>query len=78
MTVFFTTHYMEEADKVAQKIAIIDRGKIIVEGTSAELKEKTKTSSLEEAFLVLTGTTIREESASAVDRMRMRRRFRRH
>ena len=77
MTVFFTTHYMEEADKVAQKIAVIDRGKIIAQGTPAELKEKTKTSSLEEAFLALTGTTIRQESASVIDRMRMKRRFRR-
>ncbi len=77
MTVFFTTHYMEEADKVAQKIAIIDHGKIIVQGTSAELKEKTKTSSLEEAFLGLTGTAIRQESANIIDRMRMRRRFHR-
>ena len=77
MTVFFTTHYMEEADKVAQKIAVIDHGKIIAKGTSAELKEKTKTSSLEEAFLDLTGTAIRQESASTIDRMRMRRRFRR-
>ena len=77
MTVFFTTHYMEEADKVAQKIAIIDHGKIIAKGTSAELKEKTKTSSLEEAFLALTGTTIRQESANIIDRMRMRRRVHR-
>jgi len=77
MTVFFTTHYMEEADKVAQKIAVIDHGKIIAQGTSAELKEKTKTSSLEEAFLALTGTTIRQESANIIDRMRMRRRVHR-
>ncbi len=77
MTVFFTTHYMEEADKVAQKIAVIDHGKIIAQGTSAELKEKTKTSSLEEAFLGLTGTAIRQESANVIDRMRMRRRFHR-
>jgi ABC-2 type transport system ATP-binding protein len=73
MTVFLTTHYMEEADKVARMIAIIDRGKIIAQGTSAELKERTQTTTLEDAFLELTGTTIREESADAVDRMRIRR-----
>ncbi len=43
MTIFFTTHYMEEAEKIAQKIAIIDHGKIITQGTSAELKQNTKT-----------------------------------
>lgn len=74
MTVFFTTHYMEEAEKIADEVAVIDRGKIIAEGTPDELKEKTKTKSLEEAFLSLTGTTIRDEEVGAVDQMRMRRR----
>lgn len=72
-TVFFTTHYMEEADRVAQKIAIIDEGKIVASGTSSDLKQKTNTTSLEDAFLNLTGHDIREEKASSVDRMRMRR-----
>ena len=75
MTVFLTTHYMEEADKIARTIAIIDHGKIVAQGSSAELREKTKTTSLEEAFLKLTGTTIREESAGAIDRMRMGRKL---
>jgi len=76
MTVFFTTHYMEEAEKVAQKIVIIDHGKIISQGTTADLTEKTNTHSLEEVFLNLTGTTIREEEVNNLDRMRMRRRIR--
>lgn len=77
-TIFFTTHYMEEADRIAQRIAIIDHGKIIASGTSQELKEQTSTESLEEAFLALTGETIREESASSTDHMRtMRRMWRR-
>ena len=62
VTVFFSTHYMEEAEKVADKIAIIDHGQIIIQGTAKELEEKTNTNSLEEAFLSLTGKTIREES----------------
>ena len=41
ITVFFTTHYMEEAERIAQRIAIIDHGKIIASGTAAELKAKT-------------------------------------
>lgn len=70
MTVFFTTHYMEEADKIAQRIAIIDHGKIIAVGTSKKLQEQTKTKSLEEAFLALTGNVIREDEASSVDQFR--------
>lgn len=70
ITVFLTTHYMEEADKVANRIAVIDHGKIVALGSSTELKEKTHTSSLEDAFLALTGTTIRDEKASAADAMR--------
>jgi ABC-2 type transport system ATP-binding protein len=75
MTVFFTTHYMEEAERVAGKIAIIDHGKIVAKGTPTELKQNTKTASLEDAFLALTGTTIREEEANVSDHMRMRRRI---
>jgi ABC-2 type transport system ATP-binding protein len=75
-TVFFTTHYMEEAEKIAQRIAVIDHGKIISIGTDEELKKQTNTASLEEAFLALTGSSIREENASSVDRMRMHRRAR--
>jgi ABC-2 type transport system ATP-binding protein len=73
-TVFFTTHYMEEAEKIAQRIAVIDHGKIIAIGSPEELKSNTHTGTLEEAFLELTGKTIRDESAGVSDQMRMRRR----
>lgn len=73
ITVFFTTHYMEEAERVAQEIAIIDHGKIINTGTSTQLKKQTKTNTLEDAFLALTGRQIREEEFSATDHLRMRR-----
>jgi len=77
-TIFFTTHYMEEAERIAGRIAIIDHGKIISRGSSEELKQQTGTASLEGAFLALTGKTIREETGSAKDRMRaMRRMWRR-
>jgi ABC-2 type transport system ATP-binding protein len=70
VTVFLTTHYMDEAERVAQRIAIIDHGRIVAQGTAAELKQQTGTDSLEHAFLALTGTTIRDESADAADHMR--------
>ncbi len=75
ITIFFTTHYMEEAEKIAQRIAIIDHGKIVAEGNVEKLKSMTTTSSLEEAFIKLTGQAIRQEEASPLDRMRMRLRF---
>ena len=70
ITVFFTTHYMEEADKNAERVAIIDHGKIIASGTGEELKKQTGTQTLEDAFLKLTGDTIRDEGANAVDALR--------
>jgi ABC-2 type transport system ATP-binding protein len=70
VTVFLTTHYMDEAERVAQRIAIIDHGKIVAQGTPQELKQQTSTDSLEHAFLALTGATIREEEATSTDQMR--------
>lgn len=70
VTVFLTTHYMDEADRVAQRIAVIDHGKVVAIGSPRELKEQTEKESLEEAFLALTGTRIRDESAGSVDQMR--------
>ena len=70
VTVFLTTHYMDEAEKVADRIAIIDHGKIVAQGSPDELKTQTETDSLEGAFLKLTGSTIRDERADASDQMR--------
>ncbi len=70
VTVFLTTHYMDEAERVAHRIAIIDHGRIVAQGTAQELKAQTGTDSLEAAFLALTGSTIRDDKASNADQMR--------
>ena len=75
ITVFFTTHYMDEAERYAKQIAVIDHGKIVAEGTVASLKKKTKKKSLEEAFIELTGHEMRDEAAGAIDFMRQGRRM---
>jgi ABC-2 type transport system ATP-binding protein len=70
VTVFLTTHYMDEADRVAHRIGVIDHGKLVAQGTPSEIKQQTGTASLEDAFLALTGSTIRDESAGSADQMR--------
>jgi ABC-2 type transport system ATP-binding protein len=70
VTVFLTTHYMDEAERVAHRIAIIDHGRIVAQGSAAELKQQTATDSLEGAFLALTGSTIRDERADAAEQLR--------
>ena len=74
MTIFFTTHYLGEAEAVAQRIAIIDHGKIVASGTTEELKQQTGTANLEDAYLKLTGTQVRDETldSTAGNRERFR------
>ncbi|MCL5438780.1 MAG: ATP-binding cassette domain-containing protein [Patescibacteria group bacterium] len=78
ITVFFTTHYMEEAENIAQRVAIIDHGKIVAKETPEQLKKLTKSTSLEKAFLALTGKKIRDEEVTGQDIMRNHRRMWRH
>jgi ABC-2 type transport system ATP-binding protein len=71
VTVFLTTHYMDEAERVAGRIAVIDHGRIVAQGSPRELMGQTGSDSLEQAFLKLTGTRIRDEEGSAgMERMR--------
>lgn len=72
VTIFFTTHNMEEVERYANKIAIIDHGKIIEQGTPAEITQKAGAESIEDAFIKLTGHNIRAEATNAAkDRMRI-------
>jgi ABC-2 type transport system ATP-binding protein len=59
-TVILTTHYMEEAQELCDRVGIIDHGKLIALGTPVELMEKYSARQLEDVFLQLTGRNIRE------------------
>ena len=58
MTVFLTTHYMEEADQLSQRVAFLDRGRLVALDTPARLKAvhgKDEKTTLEDIFIQLTG-----------------------
>lgn len=60
-TVILTTHYMEEAEELCDRVGIIDHGKLIALGTPKELIAKNHVKNLEEVFIQLTGRKMREE-----------------
>jgi len=55
-----TTHYIEEAEALSDRVGIIDYGKLIELGTPQELMEKYETKNLEQVFLKITGRRILE------------------
>ena len=75
LTVFFTTHYMEEAERVADLVAIVDHGTIVSQGSPQHIIARAETANLEDAFIKLTGKKIREEEAGAIDSLRMQRKM---
>lgn len=60
-TIFLTTHYMEEAEDLCNRVGIIDHGKLIALDTPRELIVNNKVTNLEEVFIKFTGRKIREE-----------------
>jgi lipooligosaccharide transport system ATP-binding protein len=60
VTLILTTHYMEEADRICDRLAIVDDGRIVAEGSPAELKERYSQQTLEGVFLHITGHGLRE------------------
>ena len=58
-TVVLTTHYMEEAEELCDRVGIIDRGKLIAEGSPEALIAEHQVKNLEELFIKLTGRNIR-------------------
>jgi len=59
-TIILTTHYIEEAEALSDRVGIIDYGKLIELGTPKELMEKYETKNLEQVFLKITGRRILE------------------
>ncbi len=54
ITILLTTHYLEEAEALADRIGIMSRGRMQIIGSASEIKEKTGKVTLEDAFLALT------------------------
>jgi ABC-2 type transport system ATP-binding protein len=63
-TVVLTTHYLEEADALADRLCVIDAGQVIAEGVPAELKQAHHAATLDEVFLELTGRSLRDGGAA--------------
>src|SRR6266571_3966079 len=72
-TILLTTHYMDEAERLCERVAIVDHGHVIAMGTPSELIEtigsqhqpppvqRTTSATLEDVFVVLTGRTLRDD-----------------
>jgi lipooligosaccharide transport system ATP-binding protein len=60
VTLIVTTHYMEEADRICDRLVIMDDGRIVAAGSPAELRERYGQATLEGVFLEITGHSLRE------------------
>jgi ABC-2 type transport system ATP-binding protein len=64
-TVVLTTHYLDEADCLADHLWVMDHGEIIAQGTPAQLKADHLGDSLDSVFLSLTGRSLRDTEVEA-------------
>lgn len=64
MTIFLTTHFMDEAEQLCERIAIMDKGQIVTMGSPEELKKKHSANNLEEVFLKTTGSNLANEEVN--------------
>jgi ABC-2 type transport system ATP-binding protein len=67
VTIFLTTQYLEEADRLADKVGLLDGGLLVAEGTPAQLKEKAGGETLDDVFLALTGHPATPEANPETD-----------
>ncbi|MFG2722986.1 ABC transporter ATP-binding protein [Streptomyces sp. NPDC048416] len=68
-TVFLTTHYLDEADALADRLVIVDKGAVVAEGTSTDLKTRyagRPDASLQDAFLAITGRSATPQESTPV------------
>ncbi|MFD7162258.1 ABC transporter ATP-binding protein [Streptomyces violascens] len=68
-TVFLTTHYLDEADALADRLVIVDKGVIVAEGTPTDLKTQYAGgpgASLQDAFLAITGRSAAPQESTPV------------
>lgn len=65
MTIFLTTHFMEEAEALCERIAIMDQGRIVTEGTPKQLLAEHDANTLEEVFLKTTGSNLANEEVNS-------------
>lgn len=79
MSIFITTHQMDEAEELCDRLAIMHLGKMIVMGSPAELKQQTgqANASLEDAFTYFTGSNIETEGGNWRDTLKTRKTARR-
>ena len=62
LTVFLTSHYMDEVDYLCDKIMILDHGKTVAEGTPQEVKSVSGKKSMEECYLHFIGKEVKNET----------------
>jgi ABC-2 type transport system ATP-binding protein len=58
LTILLTTHYLEEAEELCEEIALINEGRIVVQDTSAGLKERFGAINIEEVYLRVIGRDV--------------------
>ncbi|MER6143048.1 ATP-binding cassette domain-containing protein [Streptomyces sparsogenes] len=69
MTVFLTTHYLDEAEALADRLVIVDRGTVVAEGTAAALKARyggSPDATLQDAFIAITGRGTAEPDVTPI------------
>ena len=59
-TILYSTHYMEEAENICDRVIMINKGIIIKQGTPKEIREETKTTNLRDAFFTMIGGALDE------------------
>jgi len=67
MTILLTTHYMDEADTLASQLAIVDRGRVVAQGTPAQLKAELHSANptLDEVYLRHAGRAFQQAHGEA-------------